>query len=1545
MACFSLHAFTTNMVHYSVEHSTDSVLSTMNLKVELGENYQPFAEKSSHDIQDRSLTDMIPNNSVSTFKLKNSIPKRIRSFDLKPAFPGPMGKQLESESKNAVTTNPLARHVHNVTQEIIKNNKFVDNLTPEEVVDLPVGVRKCIMGMDYILAVESIIITPTHAYLVAFMSIDIPQAGKLAFAGSEIMFTQSGGFSGDVILQLIEAPTIPFGKEISLNLNTEQTFAVFDCQGFKHLSIGGDFIFSRKLLIPDTDSLDNVKASFSAPELSHWNDLIVNVNIDPFQVNGLTDFSFFIDEAVLDFSDLKNPSGINLPEKIDASYNGESNLWRGFSLKKMTVKLPSQFNETGNNQRTEINVHDFIIDETGFTGWIESTRLLSIDNGRMGNWAFSVDSLYVSIESNQFVKAGINGNVLIPIFKNEPNDVEINDSSLTKYSAVICPGGEYIFSLSLQNAKPIPLWNAEAVIYNSSTVNVEVMDGKFIPEAILNGKLTIVTKNACIPDIEFEQLKITTEQPYVQLGYIGLGTNEKSNLVSGFPVQLRNITSKSSEGKIRLDFELILNLVKESDGAFGAEGGFSIIGEAIENAGLLSFSYNRTVVKRLNLDIDGGGFTLNGFVEHYNEDPTYGKGYHGKIRASFKPGLELSAYALFGKHHGFRYWFADAMLNVGTCIPVFPGLNIYGFGGGAYYHMTQTAGQVDSGSSTIGQALSGIRYIPNEKIRLGIKASVNLGSPSKEAFNADATFDIVFNNHGGVNRITFNGTAAFMTPPESLSDNKIKDRFTRVVDNKLDTKEELKELTHKGSLSAIVFLDFDFENDCMHGDFKVYANIADGLIKGIGSNYLAGHAVIHFSNDEWYLHIGHPDRDKRVGLDFIGIARFDSYFMVGTNIPGSPSPPAKVKDLLGNVDLDYMSEINKLEEGSGIAFGAGVELNTGERTFLIFYGSFEAGLGFDVMLKNYGNDIACSGREGVIGINGWYANGQAYAYFDGEIGVKVDLPFKSGKFKILSIGAAAVLQAKLPNPVWMKGVVGGNYNILGGLIKGECVFEVVIGEECELVHTGSAVASLDIIADITPKDNEEDVDVFAAPQVVFNMPVDKEFEIAEIDGSIKKYRIKLEKFSLYEKNTEIYGDLEWNNENDVVALNSFEVLPPNTYLNFFVMVSFEVFKSGQWTKVFYDNKKVTEQKEITFKTGSAPDYIPEHNILYSYPLDAQFNMYPQESQNGFIQLIKGQGYLFSDPKWDNKVRYSGKKASESSLHYDYQNMRLDFKIPNELDNNNIYTLNVLSIPKNQNYVIDNNIQSKSSSVKFESNSVNSMEIKTKYAEDNLEILQEKQLFSLRFRTSKYSTFNEKMEQLQKQAEWIYPLYPGVHELGYTVLCSEGFDEFEIHGNDNVLPLINIKAILSTNSFYKEHIYPLEYIDYPLENKYFIKHRDTRVLGIPPIFANYILQDNSRIRLLPDQRLFEIDNSTTKISFVYNLMHHYSEDFNDLQIQIANDLLTGGEMTTRKLQIVNSLLPVIRKGSYKIEFNYTLPNGKSTSNYPLTIYNPVNFTDI
>ena len=88
-------------------------------------------------------------------------------------------------------------------------------------------------------------------------------------------------------------------------------------------------------------------------------------------------------------------------------------------------------------------------------------------------------------------------------------------------------------------------------------------------------------------------------------------------------------------------------------------------------------------------------------------------------------------------------------------------------------------------------------------------------------------------------------------------------------------------------------------------------------------------------------------------------------------------------------------------------------------------------------------------RHGIRGVNGWYGSGQAYTYLYGVFGVQAKVFGKTYRLPIVSGSSAVLLQAQLPNPIWLKGDVALQYNVLGGLVKGRGNFELEFGEQCK----------------------------------------------------------------------------------------------------------------------------------------------------------------------------------------------------------------------------------------------------------------------------------------------------------------------------------------------------------------------------------------------------------------------------------------------------------------------------------------------------------------
>ncbi|MGL5890037.1 MAG: hypothetical protein ACRC3B_09130, partial [Bacteroidia bacterium] len=112
------------------------------------------------------------------------------------------------------------------------------------------------------------------------------------------------------------------------------------------------------------------------------------------------------------------------------------------------------------------------------------------------------------------------------------------------------------------------------------------------------------------------------------------------------------------------------------------------------------------------------------------------------------------------------------------------------------------------------------------------------------------------------------------------------------------------------------------------------------------------------------------------------------------------------------------------------------------------YYLFAAGAGMDIMVLNYGSNAHCVNSTTPAGFKGWYAQGQIYAYLQGAVGARGN----NFDVVILNLSAAAILQAKLPNPNWVAGSMGVQYDILGGLISGTQNFSFELGSQCAIIN-------------------------------------------------------------------------------------------------------------------------------------------------------------------------------------------------------------------------------------------------------------------------------------------------------------------------------------------------------------------------------------------------------------------------------------------------------------------------------------------------------------
>lgn len=124
-------------------------------------------------------------------------------------------------------------------------------------------------------------------------------------------------------------------------------------------------------------------------------------------------FLFLFLDATVDMSEFANSQNMNFPAGYNFKWHAP-NMWQGFYLKQLKVKLPKALSQKNQN-RKEITVSDFLIDNTGVSGKFQVSNVLSVGQGDMSGWGFSVSQLGITILQNHLNGGNIAGELEIPI--------------------------------------------------------------------------------------------------------------------------------------------------------------------------------------------------------------------------------------------------------------------------------------------------------------------------------------------------------------------------------------------------------------------------------------------------------------------------------------------------------------------------------------------------------------------------------------------------------------------------------------------------------------------------------------------------------------------------------------------------------------------------------------------------------------------------------------------------------------------------------------------------------------------------------------------------------------------------------------------------------------------------------------------------------------------------------------------------------------------------------------------------------------------------
>ncbi|MDR1385024.1 MAG: hypothetical protein LBJ67_14420, partial [Planctomycetaceae bacterium] len=1125
----------------------------------------------------------------------------------------------------------------------------LSDLLQDGTLSFPVGVKKG----DYELIVHHIEYdSETHnPKIYATCAFKFKDSGeKVAFAG-EAVFTGHSGVEMNGSLALIAPVRQNLGKGAAIIIK-EGTKVNFDCDGVNNFDAKLTWMVTSGKIKPVNSQGEPtgkpLAVNFDA-KFAGFDNYAVSLNINQsFTFQGLDDVIFTLKGAILDQSDTETSPMTRFPENYFTPVSEDvRQLWKGVAVTEASVSLPGVFKKPEtNDERIILAMQDVLFDENGFSGYVSGKDVIPSENINRERWDISLSDLSIGFLKENLVSFGFGGHVNIP---------PLGKNALIPYRASFNPQLErYEIKAGIAGIYEFPVFKSTLALKDISTIEIAFKNGGVYPAIDASGKLSIdaplgndSVKTFSVPDIEFEHLIISRESPYVQIGNISVTGDFRSPKLGGFELSITDIQSFKNEKGSGLTFKTGVSLGDMFDGITSIQ----LLGDYEH------WKFKEVFVDRVKVDYKSKAFSIAGDVWFKNSDPVYGNGFRGSVKLSVLEKFDFDAIGVFGEKDNYKYFLADVFYETAPTTGIFvpPVLSFYGFGGGLYRRMQQAskmpATSTANADNDFGKSLSGISYLPDSKIGLGFMATTKFSMQSSSSlFNAKVGLEMQFNSHGGLNFVQFRGDAGFMDNANKwgkLSDNiakKLNDLEAKegVINFQKADKEALMNQTpenlNSGLLTASLNIEYDLMNQVFSADLNTYLNA--GLIKGIGQNNRLGGASAYFSPNKWYAYLGTPS--DRLGIDILNLAKANAYFMLGDDMPALPPPPQKV---LKNLSADKQAKLArtntaKLNMGAGLAFGTGLEVNF-DANLTPFYAHIGAGIGAEFLLSDL-NGRTCVGFSGTPGFNGWFAQTQAWAYAEADIGIRVKIFGNRRSFSILDISASTLLEGSGPNPMYFAGAVGGRFSVLGGLVRGHCTFDFEIGEKC-IIEKDSPFDE-EVIAQLTPAEGAKDVNVFAAPQVLFNIPVDVRMTIDEENGTKGAYMVTLEECTAKYKDAGkiIAGQNKFSSDGLVYMLTPDEPFESQKEVEMIAKVSFKKLVNNKWEYVKGDDgKPVFESKTTAFHTGDRPkEILPEH-VAYSYPINRQYNFYPKETNQGYLLLMQNYSYLFTTDKpagFDQKLR-------------------------------------------------------------------------------------------------------------------------------------------------------------------------------------------------------------------------------------------------------------------------------------------------------------------
>ncbi|MEO5929588.1 MAG: hypothetical protein ABIR47_06625, partial [Candidatus Kapaibacterium sp.] len=1321
--------------------------------------------------------------------------------------------------------NLAADKVKDMTEYVKTNEKYIDKFANADAQGLPFAWKKIVNSQLEMVDIAAIEFAPDGAHMNAFLEMPIPEAENqiLAFGQKNICFHPTGLSVGGLqkLTMLGKDKTFPWGNNIDMTLkaaggNDGGTYVRWDCEGYHEMQIDGFFTF-KSSLIEKANGAGPVKAAFTFSNVKSWGDLLGEITMDPFTIKGLKGLKLSFNNVVLDFSDTRNADGMAFP----ANYNGGTgNDWRGFYFKEIRATLPNYLKKNGKS--VEIALANAFINRQGFTGTASVQPVFDLGSGDVGGWAFSMEKIELGVLNNSLTKGAFNGKLKMPI-----------TSTQLGYSCLIASANDSVkttFQVENIGDIDVDMWGAKMTIADGSSIGITSAGNDVTVKATLSGGISIDKQfvelkgaSVKIPGMEFEDLTVQNKKPYLSASLFKFASPQK--FFAGFPVSIKpedGIQVKFAEDGTKAGLTLGFHVGLDGNAESAISGGttFTLWGKMEQKDGKQNWLPAAPTLESINIKASVASCDMEGKIDLYKGDPTFGDGFRGAIKVAFRPLVTLSATVQFGStnyqnNDTYRYWYVDAMAVMGAGIPVFPGFGIYGFGGGAYYHMKPQAvvpvaasleGDPNSASKfkqdEAGQTNTGVTYLPSPKIAFGFKATLVMGTmPKPNAFNGDITLEASFFQGGGLNEISLSGNGYFVSIPDPKA----------------------RPAKDKALVWAGVMFKYSADSAAFDGKLDVHINLKAGKLSLLEGG---GPAMMHFSKNKWFIKLGEPD--DRIKLKVLGLVDIGSYLMVGKNsLPGMP--PLPTTPINFQQELPSFNDANQRKpaaaNGTGFAMGQQLDINTGRLKFLIFYAQIAISFGYDISILDL--DQTCEFANGKIGLNGWYATGQVYAGLAAEVGLDINLWFLKADVSLFKVGLFAGLKAGLPNPTWMQGEVSGKYSALNGLLSGHCNFKFKYGDYCD-PNSGDPFGGVKVISEINPKGDS--ADVFSYPEVVYNLPIGEAVavDVANDKGDItvNTFRFGVKSIDIVNQKTKakVAGDYALANKGFSSLFSPDDMLDEVTKYRMTARVYGEKLEKNGWKHIGENdnpNKEHLDSMSQDFTTASAPEDFPNSNVIATLPARMQRYYLYKQTYGGHIDFKQFPSNVRNLKPADDDYSYKyvarfqevgagSKVISEVPIGWDAAGKRVTYEMPGTLKPKTVYIIQI----------VRKKVKDPGSMGKGTGSGVSKSTVSTAIGDkQTIDIRQarlnsiklgdnEFMVYQLAYKTSEFETFDKKYFSYDlKEIKTGTGDYS--HTMNLTLVGKEPMDWYDLHATSYALnpnttryvePIIRLEAVdLSKNN--------------------------------------------------------------------------------------------------------------------------------------------------